>query len=179
MQPREKKPKPKKGADIGADGVILFTRRQASNALGVTLATVKLWEKAGTMVPRCVEGVHVFSRDQIETVRSNRIGKLSSHAFRAFEAGKTPVQVVIDHGVDPERVAKMHDAYIRMSGSWVVQGPSGSREAWERTYRIGPLTPEKLRRALELCASRADLRKVFLGRDDDDPHEARGLTVAG
>lgn len=180
MQAREKKPKPKRAKDVGADGIVLFTRRQAAQALGVSLATVRLWERAQTMVPRCVEGIHVFSRDQIETLRSNRVGKLSALAFRCFEDGLSPVQVVIKYGVDPERIAKMHAAYIRMTGSWVVKGPSGSIDAWERTYRIGPLTPDKLRRALELCASTPSLRKTLLGRDDDDTtHEPRSITATG
>lgn len=180
MQTREKKPKGKRGKEVGADGIELFTRGQAAEALGVSLACVKLWERSQTIVPRLVEGVHVFTRDQIETLRSNRVGKLSAIAFRSFEDGLSPVQVVIRYGIDPERIAKMHAAYIRMTSSWVVKGPSGSVEAWERTYQLGPLTPDKLRRALELCASTPALRKILLGRDDDEsPHEPRSITAAG
>lgn len=169
MQPqtKAKRANGKKGKHVGADGVNLFTRRQAAATLGVHVATVRQWESRQALAAKIVEGVHLFTAEQIELLRASRQGKLAGLAFQMFEDGKTPVQVVIELGIDPQRIAKMHLSYVQLSQSWVVKGPSGPRAAWERTYRIGELTSEKLRRALELVSTNPALREKLLANANE------------
>ncbi len=148
---------------MGADGLHLFTRKQAARTLGVHVKTVIKWAQNRTLVPaRNVEGVHLYTREQIDLMRRDRVGKIASEAFALFELGKTAVQVVIELGVEPDTIERMHASYVKLSSSWVVKGPSGPLAAWEATYRLGPITPEKLRRALELCASHPALREKLI-----------------
>ena len=162
------KPAGKHAAKVGANGVTLFSRSQAAAVLGVHVNTLRKWEADGTFVPRKESSgngmvVSIYTAKQIEERRKLQNGKVASAAFALFEQGRTAVQVVIELEAPPESIAKLHDAWVKLTGSWVVAGPSGSRSSWERTYQIGKLTPVKLRTALELVAANPALREKLLG----------------
>lgn len=72
------------------------------------------------------------------------------------------MQAVIELHADPETVEKLQAVYTRLSASWLVAGPPGPRHAWEKAYGLGKLTPQKLRKALELCAAHDELREKLL-----------------
>ncbi len=153
----------KKGAEVGADGVRIFTRRQAADYLGVGVSTLRWWHSLGRLVPGIVrDGVHLYTREALEEWQRGNPDAVASQAFKLFEEGETPVAVVIALHADPIAIEKLHEQYVRLSGSWCVAGPPGPRRVWERTYRLGEITARKVRIALELCASDEELRAKLI-----------------
>lgn len=147
-----------RAAHVGADGKELFSRTQAGRFLGLSFRQLRYAEEIGRLKAILIEGTHLFPRAELERYRAGEPGTLAARAFAAFEAGKSATDAVIALEAEPRAIADLHAAWIEMSGAWVVGGPRGSRRAWEQTYKIGALTPAKLRRALELCAADATLR---------------------
>jgi hypothetical protein len=153
----------KKAKELGALDPNLFTRKQAADYLGVGFSTIRWWHSLGRLVPALTrDGVHFYTREQLEQWQRGNPDAVASQAFKLFEQGETPIGVVIALHADPTAVEKLHEQYVRLSGAWVVAGPPGPRRAWERTYRLGQLTPQKLRTALELCANNEELRAKLL-----------------
>lgn len=153
-----------KASEVGADGEKIFSRRQAATYLNVGHTTLRWWHSLGRLVPALNRnGVHLYTREQLEQWQRGNPDAVSARAFALFEGGATAVQVVIELHADPETVEKLQAIYTRLSGSWLIQGPSGPRYAWERAYAIGKLTPEKLRKALELCSADESLRAKLIG----------------
>lgn len=152
-----------KGADVGADGVEWFTRKQAARELGIGESTLRLWHERGSFLPdENRKGVHLYSLKQLNEKRRELPGELAAMAFERFESGLSSVQTVIELRADPGVIGQLYDSYVRMSSAWVVAGPPGSRATWEQTFRVGPITPGKLRRALELCSADPKLREKLL-----------------
>lgn len=155
-----------KGRHVGADGANFFTRQQAAGYLGVSVTALRTWQQQGDFVPELVrEGVHLYTRRQLDDRKYQMPGELAARAFLAFDAGRTPVQAVIELRADPALVLRLWEHYTRMTAAWVVEAPPGgaaARKAWEKTFRVGELTGEKLRRALELVASDETLRAKLL-----------------
>jgi hypothetical protein len=152
-----------RGVDIGADGVNLFTRGQAAKFLRVNVRLVRLQAEKGRLECVVIRGVECFTRKALEQYRAmSQRGQLASKAFRALEQGKSPAELVIDLMVSPDLAREFAQQYAELSGAWLVAGPSGPRENWERTYKIGELTPFKLRRALELAACTPELNRRLL-----------------
>jgi hypothetical protein len=166
--PRKKGPKHAgtKGAAVGANGSALFTRQQAAAFLGVSLGSIRRWAAEGKLEPaKRRSGVNLYTREQLEE-HAVRIGKgrgeLAAQAFSMLEAGRTPVEIVIELAAPPAEIYEIVQAYAKLSQSWIVAGPEGPRDVWEITYGLGRLTPTLLRRALELCAAHEPLRKKLL-----------------
>lgn len=150
-------------ADVGADGVTLFSRNQAAEALGIAGSTLRAWQTSRRLVPALQrEGIWLYTKEQLDRELRKPQGELAAKCFGLFEEGLSAVAVVMQLQVEPAIVEELHTAWVRMTASWVVRGPEGPRAAWEATYNLGPLTPEKLRRALELCAARSELRERLL-----------------
>jgi hypothetical protein len=147
-----------RASQIGANGRELFSRRQAARFLGVTLRAIRYAQEHGRLRAITVEGTSLFPRSELERYRATEPGTLAARAFELFESGKSATDAVIALEAEPRAIADLHAAWIEMSGAWVIGGPRGSRRAWEQTYRIGTLSPAKLRRALELCAADPALR---------------------
>lgn len=143
---------------IGADGRELFSRRQACRFLGLSLHQLRHVQDSGRIQPITIEGTYLFPRAELERYRAQEPGQLAARAFQCFEEGKSAAETVIELRAEPRAIADLCAAWSEMTGAWVVAGPKGSRRAWEQTYRIGPLTPTKLRRALEIVASVPELR---------------------
>lgn len=153
----------RKAAAVGCDGVTFFSPQQAAEALAVSVSTLRNWRQSGRLVPAEVrDSIHIYTAEQIERARRDHGGHLAAEAFKLFELGRTPVQVVIELSAEPEQVARLHRHYVELSGAWVIEGPNGPRARWEAAYQIGELTPAKLRRALELCAVDPKLRSKLL-----------------
>lgn len=166
---KNKKSAPRSGAkasEVGADGVTLFSRRQAAGLLGVSVSALRQWHAQGRLVADHQRaGVHIYTRQQLERwqqMQDPGKGELASKVFAELEGGRTPVQIVIELKAEPEEVRRLVDCYTRLTGGWLVQGPPGPRRTWEESYQLGPLTPAKLRRALELCAANEALRSKLL-----------------
>jgi MerR HTH family regulatory protein len=141
-------------------------RPQAATLLGVSMSTLKWWHKKGVLVPALQKsGVFLYTRAQLEEFRDAEPERMAARAFKLFEEGATPVRVVIELEASPTLIETMHELYVRLSGAWRIAGPSGARSAWERAYGLGELTPTKLRRALELCASHPELKAKLLEAD--------------
>jgi hypothetical protein len=152
-----------KGSDVGADGVEWFTRKQAARALGIGESTLRLWHDSGSFLPdENRKGVYLYSLKQLNEKRRELPGELAALAFEHFERGMNAVQVVIALRADPGVIGQLYDSYVRMTSAWVVAGPVGSKAAWEATYRVGPITAMKIRRALELCSADPKLREKLL-----------------
>lgn len=148
---------------IRADGVRRFTRSQAARYLGKSLRQIRWLEDSGVLKPKIAKrGIRVFERAELDSYRKSSPGSLAARAFACFEAGKSPAHAVIACEATPREIEELHDAWVRMSGSWTVAGPKGPRLAWEKTYGIGEITPVKVRRALELVATHPDLRQRLL-----------------
>lgn len=157
------RPKQPHAAKVGADGINLFSRAQAAGALGVSDSTLRKWHSQKLFVPAHQrEGTYLYTAKQIAERRKLQNGKLAGLAFRLFEQGCSAVETVIELEAPPEAIAKLHAEWVKLSGGWVVAGPTGTRSSWERTYGIGKLTPAKLRVALELVASNPALRAKLL-----------------
>jgi hypothetical protein len=144
-----------------AGGAPMLTRAEAAQMLGVSKTTLRLYEKRELVQPIFVDGIHWFARATIRDAMKARQHGHSAAAFALFEQGKTPVEVVLELDVEPERIQHLWECYHRLQGCWIVKGP-GSLRAWERTYRLGELTPAKLLRALELVCSNPTLREQLL-----------------
>lgn len=146
-----------------ADGAQWFTRTQAKRFLGVALETVKQAQKRGALESVQMQGVTLFSRATLEAYKAGRANpELAQRAFGLLDAGHSAVQLVATLHVSPDVAESLVASYARLNGAWIVAGPTSSRSAWERTYRIGALTPLKLRRALELAARTPSLRARLL-----------------
>lgn len=136
-------------------------RAEVAEMLRVDKMTVRRLERRGELHPIVLEGVHYFGRKHVfEVLKARQHGQRAA-AFRLFEEGKEPVQVVIELDADPDLVHALWEGYQRLLGCWVVQGPKSLR-AWEATYGLGELTPRKLLKALELVASNPPLRAELL-----------------
>lgn len=155
-----------KASEVGADGVKLFSRKQAANALQVGHNTLIWWHSLGRLVPALTRnGVHLYTAEQLAEWRRGNPEAVAAQAFKLFEEGQTSIAVVIALHAEPSTIEKLFEQYVRMSAGWLIAGPHGSRSAWERTYHLGKLTPQKLRTALELCASNDELRAKLLAID--------------
>lgn len=143
---------------VGADGRELFSRTQAAKALGVSEDAVRRLERRGLLRAVVLEGVHVFTRHELERHRDAKPSSNASAAFALFEQGLAAVDVVIKLNLDPSEIQSLYAAWSTMSGAIVVAAPRGSAKAWERAYGVGPLTPAKIRLALELVGAVPELR---------------------
>lgn len=129
--------------------------------LGMGKTTLRRFEERGLLQPIYVDGIHWFARDTIRDAMRARKQGHSAAAFALFEQGKTPVEVVLELDVEPERVQHLWECYHRLQGCWVIQGPRSLR-AWQQTFQLGELTPGRLLRALELVCSNPTLREQLL-----------------
>ena len=155
---RPKKAPQKKPEDAG--GQPLLTRSQAAQMLGSGVTTVRRLEKQGLLHPIVLDGVNYFARDAIARAAQARPNAVSGKAFTLFEAGKTPVQVVVELDADPEHIRTLWETYQRLQGCWVIQGPKSLR-AWEGVYHLGELTPTKLLRCIEIVCADPKLRALL------------------
>lgn len=157
---RERRRSPKK-RPTDTDKAPLLTRIEVCRQLGVAKTTVRRLEESGELNPVVFQGVHYFDRRQVITLLKARAHSHAARAFALFEAGKQPVQVVLELDVDPEQIQRLWEHYNRMQKCWIVEGP-GSLKAWEPVYKLGELTPRKLLRALELVCANPQLRATLL-----------------
>jgi hypothetical protein len=155
----------KQGGKLGADGREVFTRGQAAKFLGLTHEQLRHLHRSNRIRSTRVEGCHLFARHELERYRDQAPGELAARAFELFEAGKTAPQVVIELRADPSAIADLLEAWAKMSGHWTIAGPRGPRRAWEDVYKIGELTPGKMRRALEIVAGVPELRARMLAAE--------------
>ncbi len=151
----------RKGREVGANGKSLLSRAQAARFLGVNVERVRYMRHTGQLESVEVQGVHVYRREALELVRAQQRSKLAARAFVLFERGTKAADVVIKLEAEPDVIADLHRAWAEMTSAIVVQAPRGSRAAWEKTYKIGPLTPRKMRRALEIVSASPELRSLL------------------
>ena len=141
---------------------LLLTRTQAARRIGASVATVRRMEQSGELVPLVVDGRHLFRAPEVERYVHADEGELAAAVFQALKDGKPAYQIVIDLKLPPDRVERFVEAWVRMTRSWLVMGPEGSLAVWERTYKLGPLTPERIRRALEIAAQTPSFREKLM-----------------
>lgn len=139
----------------------LLTRAEVGRQLGIAKTQVRRLEASGELHPVMFRGVHYFDRRQVLALLKLRAHTYAARAFALFEAGKQPVDVVLELDVDPEQIQRLWENYNRMLGCWIVKGP-GSLKAWEPVYKLGELTPHKLLRALEIVCSNPQLRATLM-----------------
>jgi hypothetical protein len=177
-------PRPHRGTkanEVGANGRELLSRTQTARELAIAEKTLRLWHDKGVFVPALRRrGVWLYTREQVEEHRTQMPGELAALAFRAFEAGHSAVETVIALRANPGVIRALHTSYLEMSSAWVIAGPAGSRASWEATYRLGKLTAEKLRCALELCGTHPELRAKLLAAElpKEPPERERVLPSA-
>jgi len=128
--------------------------------LGSSKTTVRRLENTGLLHPIVLDGVHYFAREAIARAAQARPHALSGKAFTLFEAGKTPIETVVELDADPEHIHALWETYQRLQGCWVIQGPKSLR-AWEGVYHLGELTPTKLLRCIEIVCADPKLRALL------------------
>lgn len=158
----------------------LLTRKEAAAWCGLATSTIAYAERTGALrgiVSDKPRGATLFRVSDLESWRA-RVGQHSDSMRTALDAilrGCSPIDLVMKHGLLPERARQLIQTMAELSGGWYVEGPPGSREAWMRAHRIDVITPEVLRRALELFASIPWLRAFIEGRS---PYAERSYYIA-
>lgn len=157
-----------KAAHVGADGVTVFSRTQAARFLAVTVPNIRAAEQRGALRPMVIEGVHLFSRDELERYRaSTKHGEVAARAFKSFAAGRTAADVVQELEIPPDMARHLQSTYVELSSSVLCAAPPGTRAAWERAFGV-QLEPELVLRAVQLAARTPSIRARLLGRADND-----------
>lgn len=142
-----------------SNGRPLLLRSEAGQRLGVSTAMVRKLEQTGVLEGIELGGVHYFTRDAVTKAAERRTNTLAGRAFQLFGEGVTPTDAVVQLNADPGHVQRLWEAFHKLEGSYVVQGPKSLR-AWEASYglELGSLTPGKLLRALEIVCCDPRLR---------------------
>lgn len=136
-----------------------LTRATVCRILGVTRNAVVHYEKTGRLNPTIdPDGVHRFDRAEVEalaqTRRARRLqtigGDVAADAFRLFEAGYSPAEVVIELAQPTEIIRALWEDYKVFE----TQRPSQRRTKPGRPKesRVAPLPPPT-RTALSLLPS--------------------------
>lgn len=146
-----------------ADGIEWFTRTQAARYLGVTVTAIKRAQNRGALRGSVMHDVTIFARSTLDAYRASRCNsQLATQAYALLDSGKSPTALVSELSLSPEVAIELVASYERLSGSWVVAGPPGSRSAWCTAYGVNAITPVMLRRALELGLRTPSLRARLL-----------------
>jgi hypothetical protein len=92
--------------------------KEAADALGLSLSTLYEQKKRYGGVRRngtlMFDPVLVSAAAREREARRKGDGPTASIVFKALEDGMEPVQIVIAHGVAPDVVEKLSEAYVRL-----------------------------------------------------------------
>jgi hypothetical protein len=136
-------PQPDKAPEAGENGReshaavveqarhVLLTRSQGARRMGVSLATVRRME-GSELQPIVVDGKHCFPIEDVDRHRRVTDGDLAATAFQMFNDDKSQVDVVIALKEAPERIRKLFNDWVEMSGCIVAAPPPiGYRRLWK------------------------------------------------
>jgi hypothetical protein len=105
----------------------------------------------GGELPVLIDGKHMFAAQDVEKYAQHSDGKLAAMAFEQFNQGKSPVELVIEMKIPPQRIEKIHDAWGRMSSAVVVVAPSPfTITRWKRMLRVDRFSWTMIAKALEI-----------------------------
>jgi len=95
--------------------------KEAADALGLSLSTLYEQKKRYGGVRRngtlMFDPVLVSAAAREKEAKRKGDGPTASIVFKALEEGKDPVAIVIEHGVAPEVVERLTDAYARLKSA--------------------------------------------------------------
>jgi len=149
-------------AESSTPAEVLLSRSQVARRLGVSVSTVRRMEGLD-LHPIVVDGKHLFPKDDVEQIAKHSAGNLAAVVFQALEDDKPPWQIVIDMKIAPERVEALFKTYCRLKQAVVVQAPTPqSTKIWLRAFGVDKLDGKRIARALQIVASRPELRRVWL-----------------
>lgn len=161
--------------NLGADGDVWLSRKDAALYCGVSVSSVRAAEKRSELRVRIARGgVRLISRRALDDWRT-RVGRapdVMRDAADLVERGASPAQLVTELGFTPERARSFVEAMRFLRGAWVIEGPPGSRDAWLRSYGLEGITPHELRRALELLSVIPAMRARLRGAPAFEPRRA-------
>lgn len=124
-----------RAADVGADGVTLYTRTQAARWLGVDVGQVRAACGRGALSGHCIRGVWVYPRAELERYRATTgHGKTAAAAFRALREGASVAGLVEKLEIAPDVAERCAADYARLTGAIVCQAPAGTSAAWARAF---------------------------------------------
>ncbi|MEY4513465.1 MAG: hypothetical protein RLZZ450_5587 [Pseudomonadota bacterium] len=120
-----------------------LTRGQVAQALDLSVTSVRRLEREGQLRPSIGDGgVHLFSPDEVDQLRSERAGdgwsadgqparaeplqvpsrsavevdgKTAAEVFRRFDGGDSPVSVVCACSLQPSVVRALHRQWVELS----------------------------------------------------------------
>ncbi len=158
----------------GNDASATISRLQAARLARTSEASIRRWEDAGLLTPaaigpqavrryRASDVLAVVARKrsseaarrdrQLDSAHEAIDGVVSAKAFRAFEAGESPISVVCSLQVEPRVVRTLHAEWVAMSGGIVL-----SRKHLDELEKLpldSPIdSPASLLASLRACASR-------------------------
>lgn len=141
-----------------SNGSPLLSQLEVSTILGCTKRYVRKLRAQGDLGGIEHDGCHYFTREEVQRLQHRR-SHGNGAAFKAFEAGLSPVQVVTQHDLDPDRVAYLHTQWHRLQHRIAIEAPT-SPVQWEAVYklRLESLTPAQLLKCVEIVCADPALR---------------------
>lgn len=161
--------------NLGADGEVWLSRKDAAVYCGVSVSSIRAAEKRNELRVRVERGgVRLVSRRALDDWRS-RVGRAPEpmrEAAALVDAGASPAVLVTELGFTPERARSFVESMRFLRSCWIVEGPNGSRDAWLRAYGLESISPLELRRALELLSLLPAMRARLRGEPAYEPLRA-------
>jgi hypothetical protein len=159
----------------------LVTREQLAHAIGKNERTIRRWERTRLAPALSVgpDGVHRFDVQRVSElleVSERRTaappdaydGTMAQQAFRLFDDGSHPVDVVKQTGFDPRAVRSLYNEWAGMRGGMFVPAEVVAKIAALR-WLDGPNLLEGNADALLSCIERTRPRERCTACDDRPP----------
>lgn len=144
--------KPVISLDDLCDGVQFFSSRQAAKYLDVGASAIANYRTAERLSPALIGRHPVYTLADLKR-HKHLEATLKKRVFAELKAGRSPVDVVIDLDVDPEKVGRWVVSFAKLAKYWLVESPRGSYGRWLEARGLVELTPRQLRRVIELLVS--------------------------
>jgi hypothetical protein len=160
----------KESADLARRGLV--SRSEASRLLGLSRSAVRAMDGV-QLAPITVGSTVYYHRTEIDMLLSARSGVSAQRAFSVFQQGGGPDDAVVQHALPPELAERLWQLYLRLQGqrarTVIVELPAPlTAEAWRKAHGYERITPDIVRRALEMCARDPELKRRLLAHHD--PH---------
>lgn len=144
----------------------LLSRKDAAQFLGMSRSGLRNLDGVQlTPINIGPRGDVFYKREELEGVLVHRLGSQSATAFKHFEDGGTPVELVTEHGIDHVAGLRLYEAWKRLklvAGCCLfIELPLDiTSRPWRATYGFDDtgVPPLWALRAIELVAMTPELR---------------------